>query len=134
MNSGGAKSVYIKLQSAILKNPNATSFLVEVIAKKSQNIPWETTIDEVKVCDPRIRKVSMDRFYEIVTGDKFAFKKLCEKIPIIIDDVVNNENPVKASNEIFDNLNKLDKHLLKSIYLLTFEKYEGFKNGLNIQQ
>lgn len=34
MNSGGAKSVYIKLQSAILKNPNATSFLVEVIAKK----------------------------------------------------------------------------------------------------
>lgn len=76
----------------------------------------------------------MDRFYEIVTGDKFAFKKLCEKIPIIIDDVVNNENPVKASNEIFDNLNKLDKHLLKSIYLLTFEKYEGFKNGLNIQQ
>lgn len=134
MNAASAKSTYIKMQNTILKNPKATTFLVEVISKRSQNIPWETTIEKVKVCDSRVRKVSMDKFYEIVTGDKFSFKKLCEKLPIIIDDVVNNEKPVKASNEVFDNLNKLDQHLLKSIYLLTFEKYEGFKNGLNIQQ
>ena len=38
-------------------------FLVEAIAKKSQNIKWETSVDNQKVGHMLIRRVSMDKFY-----------------------------------------------------------------------
>ncbi len=34
-------------------------------------------------------------------------------------------------NSVFNELKEIDKNVLKSLYLLSFKKYEGFKN-LNI--
>ena len=42
---------------------------VEVIAKKSQNTPWRTSLDGEPFEHANIRRVSIDKFYEIVTGE-----------------------------------------------------------------
>ncbi|MCK5855710.1 MAG: Eco47II family restriction endonuclease [Sulfurovaceae bacterium] len=38
----------------------------------------------------RIRRVSIDKFYEIVTGEKEAFRQLVEILPRVIDDVLSD--------------------------------------------
>ena len=64
------------MQHKINKLPKANCFLVEVIAKNSQNIPWIISLDSEQISDNRIRRLSIDKFYEIVTNDKNAFKNL----------------------------------------------------------
>jgi len=39
MNSSSAQKTYINMQDVIVKDSKSTCMLVEVIAKKSQNIP-----------------------------------------------------------------------------------------------
>lgn len=108
---------------------NTKCYLVEIIAKNSQNIPWVVTLDKVKQpTRENIRRVSIDKFYEIVTGDKFAFQKLCQVLPIVIKDAVSSLQKRNKQNTVFEELEKISSDLLTSIYLLSFEKYEGFKN------
>ena len=75
--------------------------------------------------------MSVDKFYEMVTGDRCAFKNLCESLPGIIEDVVASVSLPEKSNTVLSELKAIDKNLLKSIYLLSFKTYEGF-HGFNI--
>lgn len=133
MNSSSAKNTYIRMQNTLLNNPEATCMLVEVIARKSQNIPWKTSIDKKSVSHERIRRVSIDKFYEIVSGDKLAFKKICEKLPRILFDCVDSSKDTLLKNTVFDELVSISPNLIQSIYLLSFSKYEGF-DKLEIQE
>lgn len=126
MNSSSSKNTYIRMQNQIISDPDSTCMLVEVIAKKSQNINWSTTIDKQSVSNKKIRRVSIDKFYEIVTNDSLAFKKLCEALPRVINDVVSEISLDDESNTVVDELKEISPDLLKSLYLLSFEKYEGF--------
>lgn len=129
MNSSSSAKTYMRFQNTIISEPKAQCFLVEIIAKHSQNIPWVVTLDKIKQpARENIRRISIDKFYEIVTGDKFAFQKLCEILPKVIRDVVNTIETHKKENTVFDELNEISTDLLTSIYLLSFEKYEGFNN------
>ena len=129
MNKGGADSVYINLQNQALKDPNCICALVEVIAKSSQNIKWQRTLNGKKVEDERIRRISIDKFYEIVTGDKEAFAKLCKVLPEIITKIVNKTLAGKREKDsVFQELKQKDKNLSKALYLLAFKTYEGFDN------
>jgi hypothetical protein len=65
MNSSSSQKSYMKMQSKIIENPENQCLLVEVVATKSQNIPWETSLDGEKIVSEKIRRVSMDKFYEI---------------------------------------------------------------------
>ena len=114
------------MQNTLIKDPQAACMLVEVIASNSQNIKWNVSIDKSKVSHERIRRVSIDKFYELVTGDKFAFRKLCMALPQIIEDVVASAKLAEKSNTVVKQLRAIDSNLLKSIYLLSFSKYEGF--------
>ena len=73
MNSASAGKTYIKMQSQLLSDDDCACFLVEAIAQRSQNIKWETTVDGKKVSHKRIRRVSLDQFYALVTGEKMRF-------------------------------------------------------------
>ncbi|AFZ02642.1 Restriction endonuclease, type II, Eco47II [Calothrix sp. PCC 6303] len=126
MNSSSAQKTYMRMQNTLLSNPQATCMLVEVIAKRSQNIVWRVSLDGQAVSNERIRRVSIDKFYELVTGSRVAFKKLCEKLPLIIQDIVDSSDVEAESNSVFRELKDIDPNLLKSIYLLSFKKYEGF--------
>ena len=131
MNSSSAKNTYIRMQHQIIEEPEATCMLVEVIAKKSQNTCWETTLNKQKVSNEKIRRVSIDRFYQFVTEDPLAFKKLCEALPKVIDDVVEQTTLNTASNTVLSELQNISPRLLKSLYLLSFGQYEGF-GDLNV--
>jgi hypothetical protein len=128
MNDSSSKNTFIKMQSTVLKEPSATCLLVEVIATNSQDIPWKVKIDGASITDQRIRRVSIDKFYKMATGDNLAFKKLCAVLPTIIEDVVSQVELRKTLNTVVSELKATSENLLKSIYLLAFRKYEGFND------
>ena len=84
MNSASSAKTYIKMQGQILDDDDCACFLVEAIAKKSQNIKWTTKVDGKSVQHRSIRRVSMDQFYAILTGDNDAFYKMCMALPDVI--------------------------------------------------
>ena len=131
MNQASASDTYVKMQNKILKDDKATCMLVETIAKRSQDIVWSLTINRngrrESYSHERIRRVSMDRFYALVFGDKFAFFKLCQALPTILDDVISIDASARLQNSVYEELDKADFY--KSLYLLAFHSYEGFANA-----
>ncbi len=129
MNSSSAQKTYIMMQNEILKGADITCMLVEVIAKNSQNLPWKISINGQQFNHDNIRRVSIDKFYALVTGEKEAFKNLCEVLPSVLDDVIKNQDEARIKNSVFEELQEIaSESLLKSIYLLSFEKYDGFND------
>ncbi len=126
MNSASSQKTYIKMQGKILEDDKATCMLVEIIAKKSQNIKWTIKVDGNSRSHKQIRRVSIDQFYDIVFGKKDAFFKLCKVLPVILDDVIAEDESAKLKNTVYDELDKTDFY--KSLYLLAFKTYEGFEN------
>ncbi|WP_215044933.1 Eco47II family restriction endonuclease [Tenacibaculum dicentrarchi] len=127
MNSSSSAKTYMKMQGKLIEDNENKCYLVEIIAKNSQNIPWVVTIDgEKQKPIENIRRISIDKFYEIVTKDKLAFQKLCAVLPTVIKDVVDNIKTRNKKNTVFTELDNLSSDLLTSIYLLSFKKYEGF--------
>ena len=140
MNSSAAGKTFIKMQNQLLKDDDCACFLVEAIAKKSQNIKWETTVDGQKVGHKLIRRVSMDQFYSIVTGQDDAFYKLCMILPSVIQKVVDSDGSSLVPNDtvyeelkiIADgtNIESKELSLALAIYMLGFSSYSGFQSLL----
>ncbi|CAC9586132.1 type II site-specific deoxyribonuclease (Sau96I-li(EC:3.1.21.4) [uncultured Gammaproteobacteria bacterium] len=126
MNSSSSQKTYMRMQNKLLQNTGATCMLVEVIAKNSQNIVWKIRLDGMPVSDDRIRRVSIDKFYEIVTGNKYAFRQICQQLPKVIDDIISTQELDIEKNTVFEELNSISPDILKSLYLTSFKKYEGF--------
>lgn len=57
-----------KWQNQLLEDDDCACFLVEAVARKSQNVKWAASVDGKAVSHKRIRRVSMDKFYAVVTG------------------------------------------------------------------
>lgn len=128
MNSSSSQKTYMRMQSVLIKEPTATCMLVEVIATKSQNAKWIVSLDGERVENENIRRVSIDQFYALVTGEQTAFKQLCEKLPTVIEDVIATIVQQNSVNTVFAELEQISPNLLKSLYLLAFKKYQGFEN------
>lgn len=127
MNSAASQKTYIKLSSILMKHPQDQSFLVEVIAKHSQNVTWSISVDGQKVEDQRVRRVSIDKFYEIVTGEKLAFFNLCKILPTLINKILVEIPSICVEKDtVLEELYKTNQNLLKALYLLAFKTYEGF--------
>lgn len=138
MNSASSAKTYIKMQSQILDDDDCACMLVEAIAKSSQNIKWTTKVDGKNVGHRLIRRVSMDRFYKLVTGDEQAFYKMCMVLPQIIDKVVNDEAKVSVpADTVIQELRNVAKlfddksdelSMAMAVYMLGFNSYIGFGN------
>ena len=137
MNSASSAKTYMKMQNQLLYDDDCACFLVEAIAKKSQNIRWETSVDGKKMGHKLIRRVSMDRFYEFVTGDKDAFYKICMALPVIINEVIadgkEHLTPEDTAYEELLNIASVrqkevgsDLAFAWAVYMLGFESYLGF--------
>lgn len=129
MNANSSQKTYINLQHHILENPNDECYLVEVIAPKSRNIPWEISVDKMHCKNEKIRRVSIDQFYKIVTGYDDAFHQICKQLPITIEKLINNKKVKTVEQDtVVDELRKKNPNLLKALYLLAFEDYIGFES------
>ena len=128
MNSSAAQKTFLKMTTQLLNDDNCDCYLVEIIAKKSQNIIWDVSLDYEKVSNEHIKRVSIDKFYEEVTGDKEAFYKICKQLPIIIDEIIaENDEFVVEDDTVISELRSKNPDILKSLYMLAFSTYEGFK-------
>lgn len=136
MNSASAGKTFIKMQAQLLEDDDCACFLVEAIAQKSQNIKWETTVDKKKVGHKLIRRVSLDEFYAIVTGQEDAFYQMCMVLPSVIQKAVDSLDSVEVPNDtVLDELKKVatkngvkdnDMAIAMAVYMLGFSGYKGF--------
>lgn len=111
MNSSSSSKTFIKMQNQLLHDDECACCLVETIAQASQNIIWQTTVDKQKVKHKLIRRMSIDKFYALVTDQPNAFFELCMVLPDIIQKVVEQKyssSEVKDTvyNEILTSANK----------------------------
>ena len=130
MNSSSSQKTFMKMQNHLLNSKNSKDIcaLVEVIAKKSANEPWVISLDgQRQTSNERLRRISIDKFYEIITGDKLAFKKLCEQLPKTIEKLLKQNSHLQLQKDnVYNELKKLDKDILTALYKLAFQTYEGF--------
>lgn len=136
MNSASAGKTFIKMQNQLLNDDDCACFLVEAIAQRSQNIKWETSVDKRKVGHKLIRRVSIDEFYALVTGEQDAFYQMCMILPELIRKTVNElgESAVPCDtvmDELYDlagkyNAASQDLAISMAVYMLGFGDYKGF--------
>lgn len=140
MNSASAGKTYIKMQNQLLRDDDCACFLVEAIAQKSQNIKWETTVDGNRVSHKRIRRVSLDQFYAMTTGEKDAFYRMCMVLPDVIEKVVKRDETVQIPHDIvLQELKNIavmsggeteDMAMAMAVYMLGFNSYLGFADSI----
>lgn len=136
MNSSASGKTFIKMQNQLLKDDDCACFLVEAIAKKSQNIKWETSVDGQRMGHRLIRRVSLDQFYELVTGQEDAFYQMCMVLPEVIQKVVESsgselvphDTVIEELKAIADknNCGNSDLAIAMAVYMLGFSTYNGF--------
>ena len=132
MNSASSAKTYIKAQNQLLEDDDCICCLVEAIAKHSQDIKWSASVDGKKVQHRRIRRMSMDRFYALITGQDDAFYQMCLVLPEVIERVIENAEITIPKDTVLEELQAIaDKRqvsMAMAVYLLGFPEYIGF-NG-----
>ena len=130
MNSSSAGKTYMKMQNQLLTNDDCACFLVEAIAKESQNIKWSASVDGKNLKHKLIRRVSIDQFYSIVTGDPTAFYKICTVLPTVIETVIGKGKVKTPRDTVIKELQQQaaekDITMAMAAYLLGFSSYMGF--------
>lgn len=127
MNSASSQKTYMKMQAKLLDDDQAICYLVEAISLRSRDDTWRITLDKKPRSHNRIRRMSMDKFYELVFRDSQAFYKLCLALPAIIEDVVSENRNLAIKNSVYEELTAEHADLLTALYLLAFSTYEGFE-------
>lgn len=131
MNSASSAKTYMKMQGQLLSDDDCACFLVEAIAKKSQNITWAVSVDGTKQKHRRIRRVRMDEFYKVVTGQEDAFYEMCMVLPAVIQEVISTSGEIVVPQDtVIEELQQIaDKKggsFALALYMLGFESYIGF--------
>lgn len=132
MNAASSAKTYMKMQGQLLTDDDCACFLVEAIAKRSQNITWAVSVDGIKQKHRRIRRVSMDEFYKIVTGQEDAFYQMCMVLPSVIQEVIESSESLSVpSDTVIEELQSLANtkggSFALALYMLGFNGYIGFQ-------
>jgi len=142
MNSTSAAKTYAKMQRQLLDDDDCACFLVEVIAKKSQNVTWKLKVDGKEQSHNKIRRVSIDEFYALVTDQRDAFFQICTALPKVIQEIVDSASCFQPPRDtVMDELQEKanfiknrspqelsdDDAIALAIYLLGFDDYLGFR-------
>lgn len=132
MNSASSAKTYIRMQGQLLTDDDCACFLVEAIAKRSQNVTWAVSVDGKRQKHRRIRRVSMDEFYSLVTGQTDAFYQMCMALPSLVESVVAGSCAAAVPNDtVVEELYKASRDnggsFALALYLLGFGTYRGFR-------
>ena len=138
------RNIFILMQNQILHENDCACFLLETVAEDSRDMELEMTFEQDKFTDSRIRLISIDEFYKLITGDEGAFYQICKMLPTVVQDIVKTECETFVSHDsaydelkrMADNLSIFDKEsaFAMAVYLSKFSFYESFhdispKNG-----
>lgn len=108
MNSSSTKTCREKLENVIGQYPNATAYWAYIISRKykSENRVWKYQGRE----NEKIRRISGDLLYEMITGDPNALEKVYEAIPKAVVDLLGEDYKLLPYDE------KLMKEFQEFIY------------------
>ena len=129
------------MQNQLLNDEDSACFLVEMAAQKQQNIELGFALNnKTRVSHKRIRRVSLDQFYAMTTGEKNAFRDMCMVLPDVIETVVKQGGKVQVPHDtVLQQLEEVvaasgremdDMSMAVAIYMLGFDSYLGFKGLL----
>lgn len=123
--------LFDELEIFIQGKPNANAYWVQIISS-GQSFYENWTIPSHDKYNPNIYKISADRFYEVLTGNRNAFAELCEVLPIAIKDFLEFRNlkPTISNIDVYKKLRKkaANNKVSLGVQLMndTFRNYNGF--------
>lgn len=134
MNSSSAEATIQKLIHFAEQYPQSTCYWVQIIAMRSINKLWSASYNGRLYSHPRVRKISGDQFYALVTGIPDAFKQLCDALPIATQEYLRRRavrDHDRAENaSVFQSINRTaqrhNRSLLEQIMAENFDTYTGF--------
>ncbi len=134
MNSASSSRTFSRMQHQLLKDDSCACFLVEAIAKHSQNIVWAHSVDGQRMDHKLIRRVSLDVFYEMVTGEPDAFFQVCMALPDAVGRVLEEKHLHIPQDTVYQEIRALgeaysmDEHIgiATAFYLMAFSDYPSF--------
>jgi len=107
MNSSSAKTVFAKLKRTVDEFGASKAYLVQILPKKgtSYDTVWKyKPKDGIANSDERIRLISGDRFYALVTKESQSMQLLQHALPLAINTVLSNKDKYNFGTEKFGNL------------------------------
>lgn len=127
MNSASSQKTYISMQQKLLEDDEAICYLVEVIAKCSQDIEWRISLNGQSHKHKKIRRISVDRFYELLTDEPQAFAQMIAWLPITIRRLIIVHTSTSNAKHIIRELEKSGS-FFQGLYQQAFASYNGFQN------
>lgn len=132
MNSSSSESLFQKLSRYAddYRAENAKCYWVQILATKSFNEKWFSVINGREYSHSRVYKISGDKFYSLLTGEKDAFLQLYKALPLGIEDFLKTLNTSKEEeNSILSEIKKSASQSKRSILdEITFENYEYYED------
>jgi DNA (cytosine-5)-methyltransferase 1 len=95
--------------------------------KDSKQINWSVPKQGFDIVN-KVDKIYVEMKNKHNTIEKQAFKALVEVLPQVISDVLHDQEKEGIESSVFEELMEIDKEIVKSLYLLSFHKYEGFED------
>lgn len=131
MNSSSSESLFQKLARYADDHKDAKCYWVQILSTRSFNEKWFSIINGKEYSHSRVYKISGDKFYELLTGDKNAFYKLYKVLPVAVDDYLSRLDTVETEkttliSELKESATKSDRTILDEITFENFYYYSGF--------
>lgn len=131
MNSSSAESLFQKLARYADDYKESTCYCVQILAVKSFDEKWFSIINGKEYSHSRVRKISGDQFYALLTGEEKAFFNLYKALPLAIEDFLKSIDSEEAEqntilSEITTNTEISGRSILDEITFENFSYYLGF--------
>lgn len=128
MNSSSAESLFQKLATYADTYKKANCYWVQILAKNSFCEKWFGEINGKEYSHSRVHKISGDKFYELLTGEKDAFFNLYKILPKAISDYLGkSKSEDKHVNSALEEISISSKKSKRSILNeITFENYSYY--------
>ena len=98
MNSSSSKTCREKLENIIEEYPNSRAYWAYIISKNyiSEDCVWKY---KDHIYDERIRRISGDKLYELITGESDSLEKTLYAIPRAICDILGEDHQLSKTDQ-----------------------------------
>jgi len=132
MNSSAAEALFQKLAKYADGYKKSTCYWVQILATQSFNSLWAGIINGKEYSHSRVRKISGDQFYALISGEENALVKLYKVLPTATEDYLNTITRKEeiaqnsAIAEINEDVKISNRSILDQITFDNFGYYKGF--------
>ncbi|HEY5593254.1 MAG TPA: Eco47II family restriction endonuclease [Paludibacter sp.] len=133
MNSSSAEALFQKLSVYANTYKKSKCYWVQILAKKSFEEQWVSDINGKEYSHSRVFKISGDRFYALLSGEKHALLQLYKALPLAIDDYLKltEQNKAVSQNSAINEISESSLHskrkILDQITSENYSYYWGFE-------